>query len=231
MGIISRSDCSSGYPGQITTAMVCAGFSDGNIDSCSGDSGGPLVALVPPTPSGNYELVGATSWGRQCALAGFPGVYSDVFQVIGWVRSTTGTTECPRSTSGTTVSPPGTTAPPPTGCATVSGADPGQSCVFPFRYGGTLYNECIFEGNAPGDTEPWCSTLTDSNDDHVGGQGNWGFCASDCPVIGGPTSAPPTTPPTCQDDSSRCASRCNNTRKCDRRNFCRRNCDQTCGRC
>ena len=28
----------------------------------------------------NYELVGATSFGRQCALAGFPGVYADVFR-------------------------------------------------------------------------------------------------------------------------------------------------------
>ena len=97
----------------------------------------------------------------------------------------------PCSTSGTTASP--TAAPPPTGCTTVSGADPGKSCVFPFRFNGVVYNECTFDGNAAGETEPWCSTLTDSNNDHVGGQGNWGFCSSNCGVVTSTTSAPATT--------------------------------------
>ena len=100
----------------------------------------------------------------------------------------------PCSTIGTTSSPPTTSS--PTGCITVSGPDSGKSCVFPFRFNGVLYNECTLDGNAPGETEPWCSTLTNSNDDHVGGQGNWGFCASDCTGDGGSTSAPPTTSPT-----------------------------------
>ena len=84
--------------------------------------------------------------------------------------------------------PPPTTIPPlsttssPTICRTVRGPDSGYPCVFPFRFEGVLHKECTFVGNYPGETEPWCSTLTNSNDDHVGGQGNWGFCASDCPV-------------------------------------------------
>ena len=141
----------------------------------------------------------------------------------------------PCSTGGTTASPP--PPPPPTGCTTVSG----ESCVFPFRFRGVLYNECTFEGNAPEDTEPWCSTLTDSNDDHVSGQGKWGFCASNCPVVGGTTSAPPTNPPpttttttpTCENLASdkKCNKKCNSARKCRRNNFCKRRCNKTCGRC
>ena len=100
----------------------------------------------------------------------------------------------PCSTGGTTASPTGptTTASPPTGCTTVSGPDPGKECVFPFNFNGVTYNACTLDGNADDETEPWCSTLTDSNGDHVGGQGNWGFCSSNC---GNPTTNPtnPTT--------------------------------------
>ena len=94
--------------------------------------------------------------------------------VIDWVRTTTGTSECPRNPSGTPTGPPT--------CATVSGTDPGKTCVFPFRFKGVLYNACTFEGNAPEDTKPWCSTLNDSNDDAVVGEGYWGFCDASCPV-------------------------------------------------
>ena len=56
------------------------------------------------------------------------------------------------------------------------------------------YNQCTFEGNQPGETEPWCSTRTDSSGNHIGGQGNWGFCPSNCGTVG-PTSPPGTFPP------------------------------------
>ena len=91
--------------------------------------------------------------------------------------------------------PPPPPPPPPSRCATVGGADPGQTCIFPFRFNGALYNACTYDGNSAGETEPWCSTLTNSNDEHVYGQGNWGYCSSACPVDGDSTSAPPTNPP------------------------------------
>lgn len=55
--------------------MVCAGFQGGGVDTCFGDSGGPLQA---PLQGGGYRLVGITGWGKGCAEAGFPGVYTRV---------------------------------------------------------------------------------------------------------------------------------------------------------
>ena len=80
---------------------------------------------------------------------------------------------------------------PPATCTTVTG----RTCIFPFRFNGVLYNACTFDWNAPEDTEPWCSTLTDPNDEHQFGQGEWGFCSSACPVDGDTTYAPPPPPP------------------------------------
>ena len=65
-------------------------------------------------------------------------------------------------------------------CKTVSGADPGANCVFPFTFGEVVYNKCTTVGD---DTAPWCSTLTDENGVHVGGQGKWGYCAANCPIL------------------------------------------------
>ena len=43
-------------------------------------------------------------------------------------------------------------------------------------------DRCTFVDNAPS-TNPWCSTKTDSNTDHVGGGGHYGECLSEaCPV-------------------------------------------------
>ena len=61
-------------------------------------------------------------------------------------------------------------------CKTVGGRDPGANCVFPFTYEGVVYTECT----TVGDDKPWCSTLTDQNGNHVGDQGKWGYCASNC---------------------------------------------------
>ena len=73
---------------------------------------------------------------------------------------------------------------------TVGGPDPDKQCVFPFIFSGVTYYECTLAGNQQGETQEWCSTLTDSNGLHVGGEGNWGWCPSDCTGISPP---PPTT--------------------------------------
>ena len=60
------------------------------------------------------------------------------------------------------------------GCRTVGGGDAGATCVFPFTYKGTRYEECTLVDADGG--RPWCSTLTDGNGEHVGGRGKWGHC-------------------------------------------------------
>ena len=136
--------------------------------------------------------------------------------------------ECPRDSTSTRPPPPppppSTTPPPPGSCMTESGPDSGKECTFPFQFGDVTYNECTYDANEPGDTEPWCSTLTDSDGVHVGGQGNWGWCSSDCPA----EATPP--PPTCEDTAKpkKCARKCKKEKKCRKNNLCKNKCKLTC---
>ena len=85
--VVTNADCNdaNSYNGDITPAMLCAGYAGGGIDTCAGDSGGPLVVNGP-----NWKLAGITSWGQGCALPNFYGVYTRVSQVVGWIEDTMG---------------------------------------------------------------------------------------------------------------------------------------------
>ena len=81
--MVSTAACNSYYGGGITGRMACAGYAIGGKDSCQGDSGGPLV-----TNQGSTKIqIGIVSWGNQCALARYPGVYTKVSIVFPWIKA------------------------------------------------------------------------------------------------------------------------------------------------
>ncbi|XP_033108586.1 transmembrane protease serine 9-like isoform X3 [Anneissia japonica] len=80
--VIPRTVCDTYYIGGITERMICAGYEEGEIDSCSGDSGGPLMC---PSNDGSWYVSGVTSWGIGCAQAERPGVYANVPLLTSWV--------------------------------------------------------------------------------------------------------------------------------------------------
>ncbi|KAI8437298.1 hypothetical protein MSG28_011670 [Choristoneura fumiferana] len=69
----------SAYKAQVIDGRVlCAGYKKGGSDACQGDSGGPLM----------QPIIGVVSFGRKCAEAGFPGVYTRVTNFVPWIEQT-----------------------------------------------------------------------------------------------------------------------------------------------
>ncbi|NXK10662.1 ACRO protein, partial [Herpetotheres cachinnans] len=67
----------------IHTHNVCAGYPQGNIDTCQGDSSGPLVCKDNSTDY--FCLVGVTSWGKGCARARQLVVYTSAQHFCDWI--------------------------------------------------------------------------------------------------------------------------------------------------
>ncbi|XP_072937515.1 uncharacterized protein flz [Epargyreus clarus] len=90
--VIENSACqemfhTAGHAKKILNSFICAGYANGQKDSCEGDSGGPLVLQ---REDGRWQLVGTVSHGIKCAAPFLPGVYMRTTFYKPWLRSITG---------------------------------------------------------------------------------------------------------------------------------------------
>lgn len=70
--------------GPIDQRRICAGTSQGGIDSCQGDSGGPLLL---PAQGGGWVQVGIVSYGvEECGAKGTYSVYTRAAAYSDWVE-------------------------------------------------------------------------------------------------------------------------------------------------
>uniref|UniRef100_A0A8C7P362 Peptidase S1 domain-containing protein n=1 Tax=Oncorhynchus mykiss TaxID=8022 RepID=A0A8C7P362_ONCMY len=83
--VVGNRKCNCLYTGfsSITNNMICAGLLSGGKDSCQGDSGGPIVSKQGLV----WIQSGVVSFGKGCAEANFPGVYTRVSQYQTWINS------------------------------------------------------------------------------------------------------------------------------------------------
>ncbi|KAL4717894.1 hypothetical protein ACJJTC_005739 [Scirpophaga incertulas] len=90
--VIENSACqemfqTAGHSKKILKSFICAGYANGQKDSCEGDSGGPLVLQ---RDDGRWQLVGTVSHGIKCAAPFLPGVYMRTTYYKPWLKSITG---------------------------------------------------------------------------------------------------------------------------------------------
>ncbi|KAL0852583.1 hypothetical protein ABMA27_016933 [Loxostege sticticalis] len=90
--VIENSACqemfqTAGHSKKILNSFICAGYANGQKDSCEGDSGGPLVLQ---REDGKWQLVGTVSHGIKCAAPFLPGVYMRTTFYKPWLKSITG---------------------------------------------------------------------------------------------------------------------------------------------
>lgn len=87
VSVSTHSYCEKAYKHRkITKRMICAGTDDGSTDTCQGDSGGPLQCRKSGTAD-PWRVHGITSFGTACGVAGKPGVYTNVTEILPWINA------------------------------------------------------------------------------------------------------------------------------------------------
>ncbi|NXX26108.1 ACRO protein, partial [Nicator chloris] len=76
------------YGGAVHPQDLCAGYPRGGIDTCQGDLGAPLVCK--DRAKDRFWLVGLASWGRGCAGAKRPGVFTSTQHFHAWIHARAG---------------------------------------------------------------------------------------------------------------------------------------------
>ncbi|XP_025422284.1 serine proteinase stubble-like [Sipha flava] len=77
----------AGHSKTILNSFLCAGYANGQRDSCEGDSGGPLMI---EKDNGRWTLIGTVSHGIKCAAPYLPGVYMRTTYYKPWLQTITG---------------------------------------------------------------------------------------------------------------------------------------------
>lgn len=83
----SNQVCTDNLSARVTDNQLCAGGQSGK-DSCYGDSGGPLMRPYEDGSSKRWVADGVVSWGEGCGDTGKPGVYTNTYKYINWIKST-----------------------------------------------------------------------------------------------------------------------------------------------
>lgn len=83
--IFTAEECrESKLPSQVPNPRIlCAGVIGGGVDSCKGDSGGPLQVV----DNGKFVLAGIVSYGFGCGKIGYPGIYTNVYYFLDWIKA------------------------------------------------------------------------------------------------------------------------------------------------
>ncbi|XP_072943275.1 serine protease snk-like [Epargyreus clarus] len=66
--------------------QLCFGSRDSSKDTCGGDSGGPLQVKDKKIKC-MYTVIGVTSFGQHCGVAGEPAIYTKVSPYVEWIES------------------------------------------------------------------------------------------------------------------------------------------------